>query len=83
MAALGQETEVLVMRHVQMEYKPWLEETPEGDRDPCASHAYAAAEAAAKAAGTSTTAEVCRIAGLKYVQDDFQQSITGARCVQT
>jgi hypothetical protein len=69
MTALRQETEMPVMRHVQMEYKPWLEETPEGDRDPCASHAYAVAEAAAKAAGTSACAEVCRIAGPKYFPD--------------
>ena len=41
-----------------MEYQPWLEETSEGDRDPGASHAYAVAEAAAKAAGSSPTGEV-------------------------
>ncbi len=69
MAASGQETEMPIMHHIQIEYKPWLEETPEGDRDPCASHAYAVAEAAAKAAGTSTTAEVCHIAGLQHVHD--------------
>ena len=43
---------------LQMEYKPWMEEDPAGDRDPVASHAYAVAEAAAKAAGESPTAEV-------------------------
>ena len=41
-----------------MEYQPWLEETLEGDRDPGASHAYAVAEAAAKAAGSAPTGEV-------------------------
>ena len=43
---------------LQMEYKPWMEEDPAGDRDPVASHAYAVAETAAKAAGISPTAEV-------------------------
>ena len=43
---------------LQIEYKPWMEEDPAGDRDPVASHAYAVAEAAAKAAGASPTAEV-------------------------
>ncbi len=50
-----------VLHHSQMEYQPWLEETLEGDRDPGASHAYAVAEAAAKAAGSSPTGEVSHL----------------------
>ena len=49
----------MILRYgLQMEYQLWLEETSEGDRDPGASHAYAVAEAAAKAAGSSPTGEV-------------------------
>ena len=49
---------------LQLEYKPWMEEDPAGDRDPVASHAYAVAEAAAKAAGSSPTAEVQSLSGI-------------------
>ena len=59
---------------LQMEYKPWTEEDPAGDRDPVASHAYAVAEAAAKAAGASPTAEVQSLSSKPHLQQSALQS---------
>ena len=58
---------------LQLEYKPWMEEDPAGDRDPVASHAYAVAEAAAKAAGSSPTAEVQSLSGNQVLQQTVLQ----------
>ena len=59
-----------------MEYQPWLEETSEGDRDPGASHAYAVAEASAKAAGSAPTGEVsCSRVSPSSCTQGFQASL--------